>query len=298
MNDTPFFFGNGGGTVKTLADVHALLLTPLTHIEVGSITVKQRPGNTGNVYYRTENGTTVNALGMPNPGIEGYRETLPAMVRLAHENGKELIANIASVEPGDTKKLCHFCVASGVRYIMYNGGCPNVWADGAQKSIISHDPEGVAREMEMIMDITRDTGIIVIFKFSPYNGNDSLRRRVAEKLRPYPIWIAGPNTLPNQYRAREQGLPAIDFPSGDGWIRLGGMGGTDLQHIAYEELWIWRNLLPNHPYISLGGISTGHTIYHRLLYGAKGVQVTSAFYDTDDPHIFSQLLTEYADAIP
>ena len=298
MNSQSFFYGNGGGSCKTLNDVRQLTFTPVTHIEVGSITVKQRPGNSGDTFYCDDRGTTVNALGMPNPGIEGYREVLPHMAVLAHQTGKVLIANIAPVEAGDTAKLCQLCVESGVRFIMLNAGCPNVWSEGQQKLILSYDPDGLAREVQTAMDmLAGNSRITLAIKLSPYLGNRTLRRSVAQVLDRHPVWIASPNTIPNQYRVKADGQPAINFQSGGDIVHVGGLGGTNIQAMALQELTAFRQLLPNHPFISLGGISTGHDIHERLLGGAHGIQVASAYYSTSDNRIFGRMLEEYASHI-
>ncbi len=295
MNPQAFFFGNGGGTCKTLDDVKRLTRTPLSHIEVGTITVKNRPGNTGDVFYVDANGTTWNAIGMTNGGTEYYRRVLPEMVAVAQAAGKELIANIAPIDPGDTEKLCELCHDASVRFITFNGGCPNAWAEGVQKKIVSHDPEALNREVRSVFSVVGGTDITVNIKFTPFQGHRILRGEVASVLSPYPVVLLGPNTLPNQERTREEnGRPAISFRSGEKEVHVGGMGGTELLSYAIQELEAFRLLLPDHPFISLGAVSKGADVHERLRRGALGVQVTSAYYASGDPHVFSDILTEYA----
>lgn len=301
MYDSLSFFGNGGGTCKTLDDVMKLARAPITHIEVGSITVERRYGNDVNggvVFYADDNGTTWNAIGMTNGGIDYYRRVLPDMLSVANTAGKELVVNIAPINQGDTEKLCQLCVEAGVRFITYNGGCPNAWDQGMQKKIVSHDPEALAREMWSVFSVVRGTNMRVSVKFTAFMENDALRGEIASVLSPYPVTILGPNTLPNQRPLRPDGKPAISFRSGEQVINTGGMGGTALKPYALRELEAFRRLLPNHPFISVGSIATGEDMYERLRLGAIGVQVTSAYYTTEDLHVFGRILTEYADCPP
>ena len=291
------FFGNAGGTCKTLADVEKLATrTALTHLEVGSITWEDRPGNKGDIQWLRLDGTSVNALGMNNGGESYYRRHLPQMVEITHQNGKKLGVNIASIKQGDTEKLCQLCIEAGVDFITFNGGCPNVWTEGGQKKIISHDPIGLARELKDIYAVVRGK-IDVMVKLSLYQKELSLRREIASLLNNYPVTIITTNTKPNTNLTREDGKPAISFKSGEHVINLGGMGGTELRPYAEQELQEFHTLLPHHEKISVGGISEGQHLYDRLKLGAIGGQVGTAYFFTEDTRVFGHILTGYAELI-
>jgi dihydroorotate dehydrogenase (fumarate) len=292
------FFGNAGGTCKSLEDVQKLSKSAVTHIEVGSITVLPRAGNDGTIHYINSNGTSVNALGMPNRGLEYYQRVLPKMVTIAEAAGKILVVNIAPINQGDTEILCQLCLAARVKHITFNGGCPNAWSEGKQKKIISFDPEGLSREMVAIHSVVQSPNVHVNVKLSPYGHQHSLRSEAASVLKPYGVIVVTCNTLPNTKMMREDNnRPAISFRSAEQEIHVGGMGGTDLEPYALQELETFRQLLPTHPLISVGGISKGAHVNERLKRGAHGVQIGSAYYFSDDPHVFSDILTEYADFI-
>lgn len=293
------FFGNAGGTCKTLEDVEKLARSAVTHIEVGSITVLRRGGNEGDIHYIDSKGTSANALGMPNRGLEYYRRVLPEMIAIAKAAGKELIVNIASINPGDTEALCQLCLEMGVRFITFNGGCPNAWAKGVQKKIVSFDPEALAREVATIFSVIGNSGIQIYVKLSPYGSDEySIRAEAASVLEPYKVGIIACNTLPNTRMLREDnGKPAISFRSGDQEINVGGMAGTKLKPYALAELSALHLLLPNHPIISVGAISTGEDVIERLHRGAIGVQIGTHYYFSENPRIFSDILTEYSNLI-
>lgn len=293
------YFGNAGGTCKTLEQVRRLANSAVTHIEVGSITVLHRDGNIGSsLEYIDSDGTSVNALGMPNQGAPYYRRVLPEMVAIANAAGKELVVNIAPINPGDTEVLCKLCKDAGVHRITFNAGCPNAWADGVQKKIVSFDPSALDREISTVFSVIERSGIQVNVKLSPYWFEHALRKEVASVLRPHPVSIITCNTRPNTQRFREDGKsPAISFRSGGQEINTGGMGGFHLEPFARLELTRFCLLLPNHPIISVGGISTGKEVFKRMRMGAHGVQIGTAFYFSNDSHVFSGILTEYSNFI-
>lgn len=286
-------FGNAGGTCKTLEDVQKLARSAVTHIEVGSVTVLDRGGNEGDIHYINSSGTSVNALGMPNKGFEYYRRVLPEMVAIAEAAGKILVVNIAPVNRGDTEILIQLCLDTGVRFITFNGGCPNAWAEGVQKKIVSLDPEALAKEVSTIFSVITGSNVEVNIKLSTYGTQHTLRAEAASVLKPYPVKIITCNTLPNTRMLREDNRkPAISFRSGDQEINVGGMAGTELRPYALQELKEFRLLLPEHPIVSVGGVSTGSDVLERLQMGAEGVQIGTAYYFTGNPRIFSDVLTE------
>lgn len=295
------FFGNAGGTCKRIEQVTRLATqSDVTHIEVGSITWLERFGNEGDIEWIRADGTSVNALGMPNGGEQYYRRYLRQMVEIAHANGKKLGVNIASIKQGDTEKLCQLCVEAGVDFITFNGGCPNVWEEGVQKKIVSHDPRGLERELVTIYSVVRDTDTTRIFlKLTSFGEEHALRNEVASVLSNYPLSLITTNTKTGTNLTREDGKPAISFKSGDQEINVGGMGGTELRPYAEQELQAFHMLLPHHPKVSVGGISEGQHLFDRLKMGAIGGQVATAYYfSNSDPHVFGHILTGYANLIP
>ena len=292
------FFGNAGGTCKRVEQVERLAQrTAITHIEVGSITWLERFGNTGDIEWIRADGTSVNALGMPNGGEQYYRRYLRQMVEIAHANGKQLGVNVASISQGDTEKLCQLCVEAGIDFITFNGGCPNVWVEGVQKKIVSHDPLGLERELKDIFAVV-DRRIEVFVKLTRYGKERGVRDEIASLLNSYPVTLITTNTKPGTNLTREDGKPAISFRSGDDEIHVGGMGGTELRPDAEEELREFRILLPHHPIISVGAISEGQHLYDRLKMGAIGGQVGTAYYFTDDTRVFGHILSGYGNLLP
>ena len=116
---------------KTIGDITALAETKIGVVTVGSITVLPRSGNpeprwfSGDLY-------ALNSFGMPNEGLESYRDSLPAMVAIVHQANKILSLSIAGFSIQDYVALAELANTSGVDLIELNLGCPNVQIDGKQ----------------------------------------------------------------------------------------------------------------------------------------------------------------------
>ena len=85
--------GNAAGWVKTPSDAERLIQLPsdiLKHITLGSYTLLERAGNSGNPFWDNQQHPPVslNALGLPNPGFEKARDFLPGVIRKIHDSGK------------------------------------------------------------------------------------------------------------------------------------------------------------------------------------------------------------------
>ena len=65
---------NAAGMCKTLDDVGRFCAAPITEVNLGSVTALPREGNSGNTFWIDDaTGASLNALGLPNPGLQWYR---------------------------------------------------------------------------------------------------------------------------------------------------------------------------------------------------------------------------------
>jgi dihydroorotate dehydrogenase len=73
MDWSSFSLGNAAGFIKGPGkQFDDMLRSAATQVTIGSITLLERAGNAGNVYQLMEDGTSVNALGLPNPLADGH----------------------------------------------------------------------------------------------------------------------------------------------------------------------------------------------------------------------------------
>lgn len=126
-------------------------------------------------------------------------------------------------------------------------------------------------------------------KLSPYS-DPVLLAEVADALEDKEVTIVTCNTFANAWMFREEdNRPAIEFGK-----HLGGYGGVGMKPIALGQVAQFREHLPNHHIIGVSGIETGRDMWDYLQVGANEIQVGSAYYFTENPRIFSDILTEYA----
>jgi len=289
-------FGNAAGTVKSMLDVERACASAMTEITVGSITVKQRDGNTpdpgkGRVYYyHPKEGWSLNSFGLNNMGLTEYSRILPEMVLRAHGAGKNLRASVAGFSPEEYALLAEECLGANVDEVELNLGCPNVWGEGGQKPIASYHPALTASILKAVRErVAR--GRMVAVKISPVE-NRSVLLELLEV-----IWasgivkrIVGVNTIPNQERLAEDGSAAISFNNGN---HVGGLAGTAIFDRAQDVMSYVANYFEDELELTtVGGISSGETALQRLRWpGITGFQCATAYIE-QGPRLFSNILQE------
>lgn len=281
---------NGAGSCKQLEGkegVREMARSAAAAIVLGSITVPDRSGNEGDVYY-PGNGFSLNSLRLPNPGSIKIRADLPEMVQLAHEAGKVLIMSAAGFSPDEYAHLANVGFDGGVDMIELNLGCPNVWQDGQQERIACFDPEIVSRILACV-ESTVGTEARVAVKISPFSDPFQLQS-VAQVLGESQLVkvVVSINTFPNALSFDPKGKPTISPADG-----LSGLAGQALKPIALGQIKQLRALLPERiRIVGVGGIQSGQDIIDFRRAGADAVQVMTALLNKG-PNIFSTMLEEY-----
>ncbi len=284
---------NAAGTCKVLfgdEGLRKLVKTPSAAVMIGSATVKQIAGNSGDVFW-TSKDYSLNSLGLPNPGFDYYASNLPEMVKLAHGAGKKLFFSIAGFTPNEFAKLAILAVQCKVDLLELNLGCPNLWEGATQKRIICFDPQLVSDVLDVVSVMTDQFPVTV--KVSPYS-DPFLLKQIAEVLVGFKMVraVTTTNTFPNSLALGEAGKPRIT-PAGG----LSGLGGAALKPIGLGQVRQWREALPKEvSIIGVGGITCGRDILDYLRAGATAVQVATS-YLVEGPRVFDRLLTEYAELV-
>lgn len=269
----------GAGICKTLADTKRALDSAAAGVEIGSITAKQRSGNTGdNFYAHWEDGVliyTVNSLGMPNPGRDNVSTWAKEAIAYAHDRGKLIGINIAGDTISEIVMLAYWALELGFDWVTLNAGCPNKYNEhGAPLSILSFDLEDTNALLQQLRTEIGESGTELWWKPSP--DTDRTRRFASWSLLETCTAITGivtNNTVPDCFAFDTSGLQAIDFGTG-----VGGMGGPAVKPIAMGAVCQLSGRGTRLHLIGAGGVTYGRDIVDFTVAGAPIVMVTSAIY--------------------
>jgi dihydroorotate dehydrogenase (fumarate) len=292
---------NAAGTCKTARDVDAFARSAVAAIVVGSITLRPRSGNAGNVYWSGP-AYSLNALGLPNRGLDYYAEHLPRMVASAHAAGKPLIVSVAGFDVQEYRRIAEVVAPTGVDLVEVNLACPNVWDGGAQKRIACFDPGQTAAVCTAVGDALlarspSDSGQAVPYgvKISPFSDPAALTELAAalgERAgQPAgPRFVTAVNTFPNAYVVDADHRPVID-------VELAGLSGPALKPVGLGQVRQLRRLLPaTVDVVGVGGVSAGRDVAEYLRAGAVAVQAATAFWNRgEDPSVFGSILSGWID---
>jgi len=272
------FIMNAAGTCKTLEGeegVKRLIKSNTSAIMVGSFTLEERTGNSGNVYDGRKGLFSLNSMGLPNPGADYYREHLPEMVKISHEKGKPLFVSVAGFTPDEYAELSFLSLKGGADLIELNLSCPNAWQDGQQKHIACFDPLLVEEILRCVEERVGQKAKIAV-KLSPFS-NPSKLNEVAQVIGRSELVkvVVSMNTFPNAFTYNESGKPLIT-PGGG----LSGLAGPAIKPIGLGQIKQLRASLPDRiDLVGVGGIVTAEDILDYLRVGAKAVQVATIFLD-------------------
>lgn len=280
---------NAAGTCKTAADVEKFRGAPISELTLGSVTTLPRAGNPGTTFWIDDvSGASLNALGLPNPGLGYYRDHLPWMAETAHEAGKRLRVSLAGFSLDDYRVLAEGVVPFDIDTIEINLSCPNVWDGGDQKPIFALDADLLDEVCRAIAAVTPER-IGLAVKLAP--SDPALLKRIAAKIAAIRRIneIVAVNTLPNAFVFDEAGRPAI---SGNGFA---GLGGRALKPVALGHVLQLRALLPDDIAITgAGGVFAGRDVTDFFHAGASAVQVGTAAY-AYGVGVFQDIIAEFLD---
>ncbi len=265
-------FMNAAGMCKTLDDVERFRAAPVTEVNLGSVTALPREGNSGTTFWIDDaTGASLNALGLPNPGLDWYRAQMPGIAERVHASGKRLRVSVAGFSVDDYRTLVAGLAEFDIDAIEINLSCPNVWDGVDQKPVFALDPE-LTETICRAAAAAAPERIALAVKLAPSEplllkrlaGIVAGSGRIAE--------VVVVNTLPNAF-AYDGGRQAM---GGNG---LAGLGGRPLKPVALGHAIQLRGLLPGRiSIVGVGGVFAGQDVADYIAAGAAGVQVGTACY--------------------
>lgn len=254
-------------------------------VVVGSITVEKRSGNKGVLWWPGKT-ASLNAYGMPNPGLEGMPSKAPF---------DNLIVSIAGFSVAEYIRLYNELWNWGLG-IELNFGCPNT---GEDKDIFSFDDDAMAAVLSHIQrQYVTDPGRldrILGVKLSPYS-NPSELRRVADMLSQFERtvdYVATCNTFPNGMAYEESGDPAIYCEQTD---NMGGISGPALAEMTLGQAKQFRKRFTatgtSMGIVRVGGVHRGKDLRDSEREELDGVQMVTAVQDR--PGRVADIVQQYA----
>ena len=205
----------------------------------------------------------INAMGLPNPGVQEEMLLLEEAARRLRPLGVPLIASISADTVEGFRKAAAIVAEAGPALIEVNISCPNVQSDHAE--MFAASAEAAA---EVTRAVTSATSIPCIIKLSP-NVPDiaAIARAVAAAGADA---ITAINTMPGMLVDAETGAAVLAN-------RTGGISGPALKPIALRCVHEIAGAV-DIPIVGTGGILTGVDAVEMISAGAACVGVGSAIF--------------------
>ncbi len=222
-----------------------------------SIGIQPREGYPNPTLIELDHGI-LNAMGLPNPGIDLYKDELAAL----QKSKVPIIGSIYAATPEEFISLASKMQQYGVAAVELNVSCPHAKHYGLE---VGCDPQLV---FEIITSIKHRVRIPVFVKLSPNIINLVEIAQTVETAKADAIVAI--NTVKGMKIDLETQRPILAN-------KIGGYSGKAIKPIGIRCVYdIARNV--DIPIIGVGGITTGEDAIEYFLAGASAVQIGSAVY--------------------
>jgi len=195
----------------------------------------------------------LNAMGLPNPGIDEY----PREIEVARRAGATVIGSIFAGDSREFASLAARMATTGVVAIELNLSCPHAEGYGTE---IGSTPEEVEKVVRAVTQVTKTP---VIAKITP-NTRDSAALALAAE-RGGAAAVSAINTL--RAIAIDVRLRRPVLAHG-----IGGLSGPAIKPVGLACVWqIFEKV--SIPVIGVGGIATAEDALEYIMAGARAVEV-------------------------
>ncbi|HYU54635.1 MAG TPA: dihydroorotate dehydrogenase [Candidatus Dormibacteraeota bacterium] len=198
----------------------------------------------------------LNALGIPNPGMEEMREE----VEVASKQGVQVIASVFGFDAEEFAEAAVMGERGGAIAVELNVSCPHVKELGVE---IGQRPKVVA---EVTQAVKNRVNIPVFVKLSPNVTDITEVARAAESAGADAVTAI--NTVLGTAVDVDSGLPIL------GGV-LGGLSGPAIHPVALRAVYQIRQAV-RIPVIGVGGIEDWKGAVQMMMAGASAVQIGSA----------------------
>ncbi len=273
---------NGHNPELMLGHVRDLSNSLAGIITIGSIGTRFNQGNGGATYdHNPLTGETVNAMGLPEIGMDAAEPLITEASKICADMGKILVVSVTTLAgesaPEVLPSLVERAFNAGAPVVEVNYSCPNiVTAGGGRKPLLGFEPENMVETRGRIADrVGYDRRIIE--KLPPYLGeNSGLIPTVA---RAYHVGrngvaaVAGFNTEPG-IELMKDGKPVLRIEAevnGEVIVtHAGGRSGPAMANVMFEMQGELGSLLPEEiSFVAANGVNNGAEVYRRVHTGPR-----------------------------
>jgi dihydroorotate dehydrogenase (NAD+) catalytic subunit len=218
-----------------------------------SIGSAPRPGYPNPTIETYERWGFLNAMGLPNPGIDEY----PREIEIARRAGATVIGSVFAGDAEEFARLAARMAATGVVALELNLSCPHAEGFGTEIGSTAENVEKVVRA------VTTAVSLPVIAKITP-NTADAAGLALAAQ-RGGAAAVSAINTL--RAIAIDVRLRRPVLAHG-----LGGLSGPAIKPVGLACVWqIYEKV--SIPVIGVGGIATAQDALEYIMAGARAVEV-------------------------
>jgi len=221
--------------------------------------LKPRSGHPGPRIVGLHGNSLMNAMGIPNPGIQDYLPEITTAVK----QGVPVIGSAYGDNPKEFATVAVKLAKAGVVAVELNVSCPHV----GSLYLLGLDPDGVA---DVVTEAKKQTkGKVPIWVKLPGSTDYPRLIRVAQSAEAAGASaLVALNTLPALALDIESRRPLL----GAG---IGGLSGPAIKPVALRAVWELHRAGIKLPIIGVGGIQRGDDVIEFLLAGATAVEIGS-----------------------
>ena len=213
----------------------------------------------------------INAMGLPNPGMEIYA----AEVKEAKKGGVPVIGSVFGGTEDEIAELAGLMSRAGADAVELNLSCPHAKGYGAELGSTPELVESICRKAK------KRAGIPLFAKLTPNTSSISSLAIAAEK--GGADAVVAINTLKAMAISPEARMPILAN-------KFGGLSGPAIKSIGVRCVYeIFESV--KIPIVGVGGISSGRDALEYVMAGATAVQIGTAVW-TEGLEVFSKTSKE------
>ena len=222
-----------------------------------SVGIAPRTGYSNPTVVQAESGL-INAMGLPNPGIDVYCEEIKFSKTILRV---PIIVSVFGYSAEEYAAVAKKAAAAGANAVELNVSCPHVKQTGAE---IGQSPKLLS---EIVQQVKAAINVPLIVKLSPNVADIAILARAAVEAGADALTAV--NTLKAMAIDSETMRPILSNVKG-------GLSGAAVKPVALRCVFDIHEELPDVPVIGCGGITSWRDAVEFFLAGASAVQIGTA----------------------